>query len=184
VSGDLRQDYFTLSLLGATIVSPGRCKIIGAADGRKWDERAGYGLSGASLFGGGKKLSHFGIEIALWEEPSFTSEQWLNWSALELFLSVPPGTRPPSLGIAHPILADVGITVIVIEERSQWTQDETGLWTCQLKCIQYRAAQVSFATAGPGVPPTSGEIAAQARFDAATAQSSAYMASGAGGASL
>jgi hypothetical protein len=152
---ELRSDTYEISLLGATVTSPGICEIVGASDGRKWDEQAGFGLSGAALVGGGQKLAHFAIKHTIWEQPSDPfPAQWMDWQMFKPFVSKPiPGVRAPSLGIDHPILADLGISAVVVEDRTQWMQDANGLWTMQIKYIQYRAAQIMSVKAGPGVPP-------------------------------
>jgi len=161
LSTDLRSDTFNLG----PMTSPGKCEIIGASDGRKWDEQAGFGLSGAALVGGGAKLSHFAIKLTIWEPAGTIGGDWSQWQIFKKLVEKPlPGIRPPSWGIYHPQLADVGIDTVVVEDRTQWTQDEQGLWTMQIKFIQYRAPIIMSVKAGPGVPageeaaPTMGSI--------------------------
>lgn len=123
--------------------TPGICEIVGADSPRAWDERTGYGLSGATVFFHGIRLSHFSIMLRL-----YTTEDWGDWYGFKDLVDRPPvGTRARSLDIVHPLLQDLGIASIVIENVLVPTQTDDGEWTIELKCIEFR--QPKFALAKP-----------------------------------
>lgn len=127
--------FDTWLLAGQT--SPGLSEIAGASSPRDWDVRKGYGLSGATVVYTGDGLAKFSIKIFLWEDEHF--EQW---DAFKLLLKkVPRGTRPKALDIYHPILEDLEISSVVIEDRTQLTpvQGEAGMFFVEVKFTQYRA---------------------------------------------
>ena len=120
-------------------VSPGLSDIAGANSPRNWDERKGYGLSGATIVYTGDGLAQFSIKVFLWEDEHF--EQWEAFKVL--LKKAPAGTRPKALDIYHPILDDLEIRSVVVEDRSQLTevQGEPGMFYVEIKFKQYRAPQ-------------------------------------------
>ncbi|MCC6557194.1 MAG: hypothetical protein IT372_29940 [Polyangiaceae bacterium] len=119
--------------------SPGLSDIAGASNPRDWDVRKGYGLSGATVVYTGDGLAKFSIKIFLWEDEHF--EEWAEFKVL--VRKAPRGTRPKALDIYHPILEDLEISSVVVEDRSQLTpvQGEDGMFFVEVKFIQYRAPQ-------------------------------------------
>ncbi|AKT38251.1 hypothetical protein [Chondromyces crocatus] len=118
-------------------VSPGLSEVAGASSPRKWDERQGYGLSGATIVYTGDGLAQFAIKVFLWEDEHF--EQWAAFKVL--LKKAPSGTRPKALDIYHPILEDLEISSVVVEDRSQLTevQGEPGMFFVEVKFKQHRA---------------------------------------------
>lgn len=139
-------------------LTPGICEIIGADSPRAWDERQGYGLTGATVFYHGTKLSHFSIKFWL-----YTAQDWDDWHAFRPLVDRPPiGKRARSLDIAHPLLEDLGIRSIVIESVGVAEQADDGVWTIELKVIEFRQPKFTMAkpegsTATP-VDPVEQEI--------------------------
>lgn len=114
--------------------TPGLCEVSGASSPRKWDEQAGYAMTGAILIYRGIGLSHFTMRFKL-----YTTEHWLQWSEIRPILLRPPlGTRARALDVDHPVLNEVGITHLVIEDVSAPEQVEDGVWSIEAKCIEYR----------------------------------------------
>lgn len=128
--------------------TPGLCEVQGAGSPRKWDEQAGYAMSGAILIYRGHANSHFNLTFRL-----FTSEHWQQWAEIRpILLTAPKGSTAPvdgggvgvaitkskALDIDHPVLAEVGITHIVVEDVSAPEQSEDGVWTIVVKCIEWR----------------------------------------------
>lgn len=132
-------NYFTIR----GVNSPGRCRISGADRTFRWDEAEGQGII-ARLRLRGLKLARFTIAVDMWMK-----EQLVEW---ELFTQA---LLPPELlyggaagykktlsgtGIDHPILAAAGITAVVLETIGQLTLTK-GIWTSELKFIEYRPVQ-------------------------------------------
>lgn len=129
-----QQDYI---LLGG-VQSPGRATVLGAGSPREWDVRKGYGYSGAVTVYTGENLAKFEVLIELWEKSHFA--EWVRFA--KIALEKPPlGTKPKALDIAHPLLnlPPLSITSVVVEDVSQFEQDEEGLWSCTIKFLQFRA---------------------------------------------
>lgn len=115
-------------------VTPGLCDIEGANSPRNWDERDGYGLSGALLVFKGVKLSHFSIKFRL-----YTPADWDDWHAFAPTVAKPPlGKRARSLDIAHPITDEVRIRSVVVEDVLAPVQTGDGEWTVEVKLIEWR----------------------------------------------
>lgn len=123
-------DYFTL----AGLRSPGFAELTGATSPRKWEERGGYGLSGATVVFRGVGLCYFAFRIKLYTELDW--EDWIGWKAL---VDRPPyGTRPKAHDIWHPFLDHLGVSAAVVEEVSQPEQGESGEWVVSIKFIEFR----------------------------------------------
>lgn len=114
--------------------TPGLAEVTGAGSPRQWDERAGYGLSGALVVFHGLKLSHFTITLRL-----YTLEHWTEWHKFKRFVAKPPlGTRQRALDVQHPLLDECGIASMVVEDVGQFVQTEDGVWDVAISCIEYR----------------------------------------------
>lgn len=123
--------------------SPGLATVTLADSPRRWDERNGYGLSGATVVYRGAGLSHFSVTLRL-----FTVQDWADWRAWKSLTDKPPlGKRPRSLDIWHPLLEDLEIKSAVVENVLQPDQTGDGEWTIEIKFIQFR--QPKFALAKP-----------------------------------
>ena len=134
--GDLCQDWFQL---GAH-KSPGKATIRHAGSPRKWDERDGYGTSGATLTYNGQKLARFEIDIELWS--AFQLLEWNVFATLYL-AKAPVGVKAKALSITHPQLnlAPLSISAVVVEDCTQFEDDGYGVWKCTIKLIEYRPSQ-------------------------------------------
>jgi hypothetical protein len=141
-------------------MSPGLCEIVGASSPRNWEEIAGYGWSGALLRFRGVKLSHFAVRFKL-----YTTADWADWIAFRPLLAKPPfGKRPRALDIWHPLLVEVGIGSVVVEDFLAPEQSEDGVWVVEAKLIEYRNPKYTLSTptgsAATEVDPYEIEIAA------------------------
>ena len=115
--------------------SPGIATIDGASSPRSWDERRGYGLSGATLVYKGLKLAKFTLELKL-----VTSEDFAAWDSWRPIVQRPPaGQRPRALDIEHPITEMLGIRSVVVEDVLQPKQTGDGEWTIEIKLLEFRA---------------------------------------------
>jgi hypothetical protein len=150
------QDYIILD----GVKSPGRATISGAGKPREWDIRKGYGYSGATVTFTGEGLSKFEVLIELWLPKHFA--EWNRFSKHVLSKSPRRGVsgKSPSLKIEHPVLEmdPLKITDVVIEDVSQFEQDDEGMWSCKIKFIQYRAPLPALASAGAPTPSVSATI--------------------------
>jgi len=141
------QDYVIMG--GKT--SPGRCELVGAGTPRKWDIRAGYGLSGATVVYAGDGLAKFDLNVFLWED-----SHWSDWDDFASVLEkAPKGQRPKAVGISHPILVTrpLNITSVVVEDVLQPVQDESGEWMIAVKLLEYRAPLAVLGTPNQAIPP-------------------------------
>lgn len=164
--------------------TPGRAQVLAGNSPRKWDERAGHGLAGASTVYTGDSLAKFKIQIDLWEVEHFAL-----WKAFSTVVKKPPkGVRPIALDVIHPILADLDITQAVVVDRSQLTQIEDGLWSTTIDFLQYRkptpvlakpAQAIPGASSSPAQDPPDPEIAAAMARNNAQKETNDRLASGA-----
>lgn len=142
LAGPPEQDYIILG----QHKSPGRATIRGASSPRKWEQRAGYGMSGATCVFIGIPLPEFEIEILL-SQPA----HWIDWEVFaKLYLGTEPGPpslgpflpiiRPKAVGIQHPLLTKppLDIKEVVFTDISQWDAVGDGSWKCVLKCMQFK----------------------------------------------
>ncbi len=140
MSWDPNTDPVDFVMLGGKR-SPGLAEIVNADSPRRWDERKGYGLSGAIIIFRGVMLSHFVIRLTL-----VTSQDWADWYAWKPIVDKPPfGTRPKALDIVHPITEGLGIKACGIENVGQPVQSDDGLWLVDIKCIEYRRPEIALA---------------------------------------
>ncbi len=122
--------------------SPGLVDIDGADSPRNWEEMPGYGWSGALLRFKGIGLAHFSIKLRL-----YTAQDWIDWAVFKPLVDRPPlGRRPRALDVWHPLLVDQGIYSLVVENLGQPMQTDSGEWTIEIKCIEYRMPKYSLAT--------------------------------------
>ncbi len=125
----------------AGLPSPGIAEVLGAGSPRKWDERKGYALSGASLVFKGNGLAKFTLQLRL-----YTIEHWEAWEAWKPLVMRPPvGERARALDIYHPFLDSLEIRSVVVEDVLQPQQTDDGEWTIEIKLIEYRRPVVALA---------------------------------------
>lgn len=121
--------------------SPGVVEITGAGSPRQWDERRGFGMSGAISVYRGAKLAKFSAAFSLWLPEHFDA-----WASFAELLAKPPNMRRPRvLTVWHPILEDLGISQAGVEDLLQPTQAEDGKWIYECKFVQYRRPRLALA---------------------------------------
>lgn len=126
--------------------SPGLATVEGASSPRKWDEREGYGISGAFSVFRGRGLAKFSVKLRL-----TTEQHWADWAAWKKLVDKLPTRRGGSgkdtgnLDIWHPLLEDVGVTSVAVAERLQPVQVVDGEWTIEIKFIEFRRPKLSLA---------------------------------------
>jgi hypothetical protein len=146
------QDFIAIG--GMT--SPGYADVAGAGSPRKWDIRAGYAISGATVVYGGKDLSKFSVTIYMAEDDDL--DDWFDFATM---LGKETKSRAgQAFDIVHPFLitAPLNIKSVCVEDISQLTQDPTGLWKATIKFIEYRRPKIILAkpdSATPDVPAAS-----------------------------
>lgn len=116
------------------IANPGRARISGAGIPYKWDVRQAYGRAGATVVGMGRDLSKFTLTIEMWEPAHF-----ILWEFFKTQLEPPgPFALPFAVNMQSPILADLGISSVVVEERGQLELASNGIWSSTSKILEYR----------------------------------------------
>jgi hypothetical protein len=139
------QGYGDFVLLGG-LKSPGLCDVQGAGSPRKWDQAAGYGLSGAVSRFLGNALSEFSIKFRLYGDPKVPDPDWQAWQAFEAVLMKPPaGKHPRALDIWHPVLERLKIKSVGVVDVGQPYQSDDGEWTIEVKFIEYRRPKITLA---------------------------------------
>jgi hypothetical protein len=137
------------------VQSPGIATIRDAHAPRRLVVRNGVGLSGATVRFQGVMLSEkFAVELRL-----YTAEDWDAWASFKDVVDPPPlGEHARALDISHPILEDLGITSVLVDDVLQPVQEgETGVWLIVIKLTQFRrptfqASAPDGAQAGPEDP--------------------------------
>ena len=109
-----------------------------------WDERRGYALSGARVVYRGIGLARPVVTLRLLTEQDFAD--WHDWR--DLVQRAPIGTRARALDIWHPILEDLGIVSVVVEDVAQPIQVADGEWNIAIKFIEYRRPVFTLETIG------------------------------------
>ncbi len=120
-----------------------------ASDPRKWDKRAGYGISGATLVYMGDDLSAFSIDVSIWTQTQMN--EWKTFFGKYLkkpappkidpksAFAAPPVAIPKALGLYNPRLAMLGISTVVVEDVTQFEQVGDGIEGCTIDVQVYRA---------------------------------------------
>jgi hypothetical protein len=144
-------DYFLL----AGKVSPGLCDIDKADAPLNWDERQGYGLSGAWLYFRGAGLSKFDVRIRVYpgglhfeQYPTiFDYIRSPEWQAFHAIYAKPPvGTRPKAMDFVYPSTAELQIKSVVTLNELIWEQiDGKGTWQKTIRFCSYRAPKPALA---------------------------------------
>lgn len=133
-------------ILLANLRSPGIAVIANADSMRRWDERRGYALSGARVVFRGIGLAKPIVTIRL-----FTTSDWNDWHQWreDVGLQLPPrGERARAKDIWHPILEDLGIVSVVIQNVLQPKQVADGEWNIDIKMIEFRVPIRTLETIG------------------------------------
>ena len=124
--------------------SPGLATLSNVTSPRRWDERKGYALSGARVVFRGIGLARPILTLRLFTSEDF--EAWHEWSPL---VQRPPvGERSRAQDIWHPILEDLGITKVVVEDVGQPRQTADGEWSIEIKFIEFRRPVPTLETIG------------------------------------
>jgi hypothetical protein len=121
--------------------SPGIAEVVDANSPRNWDERRGYGFSGATVIFRGVGLAYPVIKFRLW-----TEEHWDLWSVFRVLLEKPPfGERAQAMSVWHPHLEAQGITSVVVQDLASPVNEGNGIWSITVKFIEYRRPKVALA---------------------------------------
>lgn len=102
---------------------------------RKWDERRGVGLSGATIVFIGLDVAKFTARLTLW-----LPEHFARWEQHKQLVAPPPqGQRPAILDAFNPLLAEVGIKAVGVENRTMFMPvSGGGDWFTDISCLGYR----------------------------------------------
>jgi hypothetical protein len=159
------QDYVLLN--GAQ--TPGLAYPTKAGAPLTWDERKGYGTTGASLIFMGAGLSEFDVQVWLWKPEHFVLWEVFAKSCL---VDPPAGARPTSMPIKHPLLTlpPIAITQVVKRDCSQFEQVDDGLWACSIMLKRYRAPRPTLIKPFEGPPGSPEGVAPPASPEEQTVQ--------------
>ena len=121
--------------------SSGLADVAGAGTPRNWEERKGYGFSGATLWFTGLGLANFTVRLR-----HYTSEDIAKWHEWKDVVQRPPyGTLPKALDIWHPLLEECGINSVVVTDARQLEQVDDGVWEALIEFRQYRRLKLALA---------------------------------------
>ena len=144
-------DYFLL----AGQCSPGFCDFDKADAPLSYDERIGYGLSGAWLFFKGEQLSKFDGRIRVYPgglrfeqyRTIFDYMRSAEWTTFHsIYMKPPRGTRPKALDLVYPLLTELRIRAVVTLNEFKWEQiDSMGTWQKTIRFCSYRAPKPALA---------------------------------------
>jgi hypothetical protein len=113
---------------------------------RRWDEREGFGISGAFSVFKGRGLAHFSVKLRL-----YSVEDWDGWDAFKPIVDKLPtrrgGTGKDSgvLDIWHPLLESLDIKAVAAAEVGQPEQTDSGEWTIEIKFLEFRYPKIALA---------------------------------------
>lgn len=150
------QSYVVLSYPGAPpLPSPGVATITRAGRKMKIDKKEGYGTDGGRLVMTGTAIQDIQVEIRVWED-----QHWIEWKIFYQLLTLPillaaiPGAPVFSLSIDHPVLRELGIRNVVLEDPGFWSPGETGDWTRTLSFVLKQTPIPRLAAPKEGPPAT------------------------------
>lgn len=129
--------------------SPGIAEIVGASSPRQWDEREGFGLSGAWLVYKGRGLARFSVRIKL-----LTVDDWNAWAAFRPLVDAYPKRRHASgkdsgaLKIWHPYLEQLDIRAVAVLEVLQPVLSDDGEAIVEIRFLEYRHPKIALAKPG------------------------------------
>lgn len=119
--------------------SPGLADVVGIRAPIQWDDRRGYGLSGATTVYRGFGLATWSVRIRLYSE-----SDWEAWESFSRLLARPAaGERAQALDIVHPLLDALGIASCVIVDPGAPEQSDDGVWTVDVKMKEFRRPTVA-----------------------------------------
>ncbi len=131
-------------------ISPGLVTECAGSNPRKFDKRDGNAQSGATIVYNGDGLAEFPIKIQLgWEDDGTRFEnrqqQFADWDDFKKILVSPTTKNPNAIQIFYPnlYLLPVPITAIQIQDVAGPKEVKPGIWEWEIKCIQYRKANVA-----------------------------------------
>jgi len=131
----------------AGVSSPGFAELDRFNAPLSYDERQGYGLSGAWLFFKGEQLSKGTLKIKVYPggkgfENYPTIFDFIEspiWKAFhDVYRKPPTGTRPRAMLLIHPLTAELGIGPVVTLDESIWRQTGDGEWSKEISLCSYR----------------------------------------------
>lgn len=118
----------------AGVRTPGLLEVIGASRPRQYDILVPHAFNGGFLHYRGVRLAHFTLAIHL-----YSPKDWDDWAEFRATALIDPTiAKPRHMDIIHPILAQVGIYRLVVEEINAPTQVDDGEWVINLQCIESR----------------------------------------------
>jgi hypothetical protein len=124
----------TLVIAGQTM--PGLVDFPTPGDSpRKWDERKGVGLSGATIVFVGLDVAKFTVRLTMWR-----SEDFKLWRQRRGLVAPPAqGERAKILDFYHPLLEEVGIKACGVTNRTMLRPvSDLGDWYVDISCLGYR----------------------------------------------
>lgn len=143
VDPELNPDAWDYAILSG-IPTPGICKISNGAKVLNWDERKGYGTSGAASVFTGDKLARFVMRIEFYDgvRGLSSSDARLVWEQELLPVLEAASDGKTAIDFYHPSVSEkpVDVRAAVPEEIGQLTQ-EGDLWTVEVKFLQFRKPQ-------------------------------------------
>lgn len=128
--------------------TPGIASLSGLGSPRKWDQRQGYGFSGATVVYKGTWLSPFKLSIAL-----YSARDWEGWdSFFDAVLKKPPPVtsptslyppRPRALDVWHPLLERLDIRAAVVVNPHAPEQRQPGEWVAEIEMLEFRRPRLA-----------------------------------------
>jgi hypothetical protein len=157
----LRVPDDTVVLAGREV--PGIVVIKGLSAPRDWETRMSFGMMGYRLRLKGIKPSKFSLGVSL-----YTQEHWDAWNEFSEVVRRPPPpdrsqvqaitsipslyrfirTQGPPLRIRHALLEEYRINRVVVEDVTQPMENDRGVWTLDIKLIQYQPPVRVLSTSG------------------------------------
>ncbi len=136
----LQPELWDVAQLGG-VSTPGIAEVTGAALVRSWDVRKGYGTSGATTVYTGDQPAKFSLKLTFWLADQVDA---YNDQIVPLLEAAPKGAKK-ALDFYHPAASErpQNIRAVVVEDVGQLVQSGDGLWTVEIKLLQYRAPKAA-----------------------------------------
>lgn len=121
--------------------TPGIATLSGnSGSPRKWDERAGYGLTGSTLVFTGKGLAKFDVLIELYDAQDFA-----DWAVFLPYILAEKSLRELVLDTSHPWLAQFKIAKAVVLDIGIPKETDEGVTQVTIPCQAHRKPKFALA---------------------------------------
>lgn len=156
--------------------APGKWSLERADKVYGWQERQGFGLTGATTVPKGDPLVHVSFLVEFWDPVDFIAFKAFRTLYLKKALVSVGGLVTATIGIDHPELQELGVSSVVVEKITPVLNDGYGVWSCKIDFLQYRKPAPALSKPSMNVPDNGApKVAASTQTQVAIQQALAIL---------